>query len=91
MKKELEADPDTMFYLATDDKQEEAALREVFPNRILSNEDRCLRRDSVDGMHDALLDLYCLASTRKIIGSYFSSFTDIAADMHKIPKVIAGE
>ena len=91
MKKELEADPDTMFYLATDDKQEEAALREVFPDRILSNEDRCLRRDSVDGMHDALLDLYCLASTRKIIGSYFSSFTDIAADMHKIPKVIAGE
>ena len=74
-----------------DDKQEEAALREVFPDRILSNEDRCLRRDSVDGMHDALLDLYCLASTRKIIGSYFSSFTDIAADMHKIPKVIAGE
>ena len=42
-------------------------------------------------MHDALLDLYCLASTRKIIGSFFSSFTDIAADMHHIPKVIAGE
>lgn len=91
MRKELEADPDTMFYLATDDMDEEARLREAFPDRILSNQSRCLERDSIEGMHDALLDLYCLANTRKIIGSFFSSFTDIAADMHKIPKVIAGE
>lgn len=91
MRQELEADPDTMFYLATDDRNEEALLRKAFPDRILSNQKRCLQRDSVEGMQDALLDLYCLSSTRKIIGSYFSSFTDIAADMHGIPKVIAGE
>ncbi|MDO4262320.1 MAG: hypothetical protein Q4C82_09590 [Eubacteriales bacterium] len=91
MEAELLADPDTVFYLATDDKGEEARLRQAFPGRILSNETRCLRRDSVEGMHDALLDLYCLSATRKIIGSYFSSFTDIAADMRGIPKVIAGE
>lgn len=91
MKKELEEDPRTCFYLATDDMTEEARLREAFPGKILSNQRRCLERDSIEGMHDALLDLYCLANTRKIIGSYFSSFTDIAADMHKIPKVIAGE
>lgn len=90
MQKELEADPDTMFYLATDDMTEEQRLREAFPGRILSNQNRCLERDSVDGMHDAMLDLYCLAATRKIIGSYFSSFTDIAADMRGIPKIIAG-
>ena len=71
--------------------EEEKRLREVFPDRILSNQNRCLRRDSREGIQDALLDLYSLASTRKIIGSYFSSFTDIAADMHKIPLVIAGE
>ncbi len=91
MNRELLADPDTMFYLATDDMEEEKRLREVFPDRILSNQNRCLRRDSREGIQDALLDLYSLASTRKIIGSYFSSFTDIAADMHKIPLVIAGE
>lgn len=91
MRQELLKDPDTLFYLATDDKNEELCLREAFPDRILSNQKRCLRRDSIEGMHDALLDLYCLANTRKIIGSYFSSFTDIAADMKKIPKVIAGE
>ena len=91
MKKELAADPDTMFYLATDDMEEERRLRQAFPGRILSNQNRCLRRDSREGIEDALLDLYSRASTRKIIGSYFSSFTDIAADMHKIPLVIAGE
>lgn len=91
MERELLSDPDTCFYLATDDMSEEAVLRQAFPGRILSNQNRCLARDSVEGMHDALLDLYCLANTRKIIGSYFSSFTDIAADMHKIPKIIAGE
>lgn len=91
MKREAAEDPDTRFYLATDDFEEERILREAFPGRILSNEKRCLRRDSAEGIQDALLDLYCLASTRKIIGSYFSSFTDIAADMHKIPKIIAGE
>lgn len=91
MRQEIAADPDTTFYLATDDMEEEARLRKAFPNRILSNQQRCLRRDSKDGMQDALLDLYCLAATRKIIGSYFSSFTDIAADLHAIPLIIAGE
>lgn len=90
MNKELSRNPDTMFYLATDDLSEEEALRERFPGKIISNEERNLSRDSVEGIRDAMIDLYCLASTSKIIGSYFSSFTDIAADMRGIPKVIAG-
>ena len=42
-------------------------------------------------MQDALIDLWCLAASRKIIGSYWSSFTDTAADMGGIEKVIAGD
>lgn len=91
MKKELEADPEAMFYLATDDLSEEDKLRREFPGKIISNQERDLSRNSIAGIRDAMVDLYCLASTRKIIGSYFSSFTDIAADMHQIPKIIAGE
>lgn len=90
MNQEITADPQTMFYLATDDLSEEDALRERFPDRIISNQERNLSRDSVAGIQDAMVDLYCLASTKKIIGSFFSSFTDIAADMNQIPKVIAG-
>ncbi len=91
MRLELSQNPDAQFYLATDSPEEEAHLRTTFPGHILSNQNRCLRRDTQEGIEDALLDLYCLASTQKIIGSYFSSFTDIAADMHKIPKLIAGQ
>ncbi len=90
MKKEIAADPEVRFFLATDDKEEEALLRKTFPERIVSNENRTLRRDSLDGMHDALLDLYCLSSCKKIIGSYYSSFTDTAAALGNIPKLIAG-
>lgn len=91
MSEALAQDPDTMFYVATDDKTEEEALRKQFPGKIISNENRDLSRDSVNGIQDAMLDLFCLAATTKIIGSFFSSFTDIAADMHNIPKIIAGE
>ncbi|MBE5870286.1 MAG: hypothetical protein E7294_03345 [Lachnospiraceae bacterium] len=91
MDKELKEHPDTIFYLATDDRTEESRLRDAFGDLILSNKDRDLSRNSTAGIRDAMIDLYALASTKKIIGSYFSSFTDIAADMHGIPKVIAGE
>ena len=91
MQKEISLFPDTKFYLATDDLTEEANLRRIFPDRIISNETRDLSRDSISGIKDALLDLMCLAKTDKIIGSYFSSFTDIAADWNGIPKCVAGE
>ena len=90
MNREISANPDVKFFLATDDKDEEAFLRKTFPGRIVSNENRTLRRDSLDGMYDALLDLYCLSKCKKIIGSYYSSFTDTAAALGTIPKLIAG-
>ena len=90
MNREITENPDVKFFLATDDKDEEALLRKTFPGRIVSNENRTLRRDSLDGMYDALLDLYCLARCKKIIGSYYSSFTDTAAALGNIPKLIAG-
>ena len=90
MEKEIAENPDVKFFLATDDKEEEALLRKTFPGRIVSNENRTLRRDSLEGMYDALLDLYCLSACKKIIGSYCSSFTDTAAAISGIPKLIAG-
>ncbi len=91
MKKELTSHPESRFFLATDDQAEEELLRREFPGKIISNEHRTIDRNSVEGMKDALLDLYCLAASDKLIGSYWSSFTDIAADMRGIEKVIAGE
>ncbi len=78
MEKELSLHPETRFFLATDDQTEEDRLRALFPGKIISNQSRTIDRNSVAGMHDALLDLYCLAACDKLIGSYWSSFTDIA-------------
>ena len=89
MEKEIAVNADTCFYLATDDLSEESALRKYFGDRIISNETRDLSRDSISGIKDAMLDLFSLSNTSKIIGSYFSSFTDIAADMHDIEKIVA--
>ncbi len=90
MNREIHENPKVKFFLATDDREEEALLRRTFPGRIVSNENRTLRRDSLEGMYDAMVDLYCLASCKKIIGSYCSSFTDTAASLGNIPKLIAG-
>lgn len=91
MKAEIAADPEVRFFLATDEKKEEAILREHFGEKLLTNENRVIDRNSVQGMHDAMIDLFSLAATDKILGSYWSSFTDVAASMRGIPKVIVGE
>lgn len=91
MEQEIQADANVMFYLATDDKTEEAALRNHFSDRILSNKGRVLDRNSTQGIQDAVIDLFCLSRTDKILGSFYSSFTDIAADLQHIPKIIVGD
>ena len=91
MEAEIAADPEVKFFLATDEMKEEAILREHFGDRIISNENRVIDRNSVAGMHDAMIDLYGLAATDKILGSFWSSFTDVAAQMRGIPKLIVGE
>ncbi|OYP56737.1 hypothetical protein CG709_01140 [Lachnotalea glycerini] len=88
IEQELAVNPDAKFFVATDDITEENMLRERFPAQIFSNQNKTLSRNSIAGMHDALIDLMCLASTTKIFGSYFSSFTDIAADINHIEKIV---
>lgn len=91
IEQELKTQPDTKFYLATDDAKEEESLTARFKDSIITNQNKTLERDSIAGMHDALIDLYCLSKTDKIFGSYYSSFTDIAADMNGIEKIVVGQ
>lgn len=80
---ELNADPNTMFYLATDDNCIKEEFIKTYGNHIIttvSNTDR----NSLEGMLFAVYDLYCLSSTKKIIGSYYSSYTQVAAQIGHI-------
>jgi hypothetical protein len=87
MEMELELDREVQFYLATDSFEIEEKIRTHFPQRIISNK-RILRRDSTKGIQDALIDLKCLSLTQKIIGSYWSSFSETAALMGHIDLLI---
>ncbi len=79
MKKAVEEDPQTCFFLATDDWEEQRRMEEIFGERILSQPDKVLSRSSKEGMHSSVIDALCLSQTRYILGSYASIFSRFAA------------
>lgn len=90
MKKELETNNKVHFFVATDDTSVRTLLQNTFPGRIITQEFHKCHRDTLSGMKQAVVDLFCLARTTKIIGSYWSSFTDTAAEIGNTPLLIAG-
>lgn len=81
------ADPEARFFLATDDSALKARLAEQFPGRITQQECSGTRSD-LRGMEEAVVDLWTLARTSRIIGSFWSSYTDTAAEIGQIPLTI---
>ena len=71
-------DDTTLFYLATDSDEEKVALRKVFGNRIITSDSKA-DRGSVEGMQNAVTELFLLAKTSLIIGSFYSSFSETAS------------
>lgn len=88
MEAEILLDPQVRFFLATDSPQDEELLLEHFPDRIISHPKTSLDRGNPRAIQDAVIDLYCLAACRKLIGSYWSSFSDLAWKLRNIDKVI---
>jgi hypothetical protein len=78
MRTALDADPSVDFFVASDDAREVNRLREEFPGKIMSSEPRSLSRLTLDGIESAVIDLYALAATRRILGSYGSTFSRTA-------------
>lgn len=85
MQREVDADANVRFFLATDSLPLRAHLEKAFPGRIVAQPIRSVRRDTLSGMQDAVVDLFCLSRTRKLLGSYWSSFSDMAAELSGIP------
>lgn len=79
IEEEIKGNPAQQFYLATDDKTEEEHLLQMFPDNITVYEKQSLDRNDPIAIRDAVIDLYNLAHCKKIYGSYYSSFSDIAA------------
>lgn len=75
---EIEVDSDARFYVASDDLNEKQRLKKIFGDRIITPWKE-VRRDTGEGIKDAVVELYTLASTKKIYGSVHSSYSQLAA------------
>lgn len=78
--REMEEDSTVRFYLATDDEAVKQELRSRYGERIVTSDLR-LERGTLQGMKDAVVDLWCLGSTQKIYGSASSTYSTFAAQL----------
>ena len=91
MKEEINKNSGIKFFVSTDDYKVEEYLRNLFPHRIISHKKKSFSRNSSQGVQDALIDLYCLSNCSKLIGSYWSSFTDTAWQINGIDQITIRE
>lgn len=93
MNEEIYKNKNVVFFLATDCSETKRKIIDLFWDRVLSysfclsvNQKNFLQQRWIkEWMQDALLDLLTLSKTKKIIGSYGSSFSWLAAMWWNIP------
>ena len=83
MKDCVAAEPDVHFFLTTDCGDTERQLISLFGHKIITRA-RKISRNSADGLRDAVVDLFLLSRTSRILGSYYSTFSETAASIGNI-------
>jgi hypothetical protein len=85
MDAELVAEPRTNFFLATDSLETEERFRDHYWEAVMVNPDKrfvpSVHGRPKDNQRDAVIDMFALARTRKILGNNYSSFSRMAADI----------
>lgn len=81
MNKELESNPKTVFYLATDDINIRSQIIDLFQDKIIYTPTDSISRETQSGMIDAVIDFIALSRCHRIYGSYTSSFCEVASDI----------
>ena len=89
MQQEIQQDAGARFFIATDSPETYQTLQGHFGDRVFELKKDSLARDDPNAIAAAVADLYALGSCRKIIGSYWSSFTDTAAELNGIERIVA--
>lgn len=82
--KELETHSEMRIYLATDSEEVKSQMRNRY-GELLICADRQANRNTLSGIRDGIADMYTLSHTQKIYGSYYSSFSELAAELGHIP------
>lgn len=86
IREELAKNPRQKFFLATDDVPTKSRLLDLFGDSLLTRQDIAVR-EAENGVRDAVIDLMLLAGCLKLYGSYYSSFSEVAAAIGNVPFV----
>jgi hypothetical protein len=86
IEKEIALNPNVNFYLACDCSDTKQQLHRKYGEQMITNFNKS-DRTSKEGIQQALVELYALSRTKKIIGSYWSSFSHTAADISGIEEI----
>lgn len=81
----LQINPDAKFYLATDSDKTKMDFVGKYGNRTVISSPRSASRTSLDGIKDAVAEMFILANASKIYGSFYSSFSEAAAIIGNTP------
>ncbi|GHV40031.1 hypothetical protein FACS1894179_05900 [Bacteroidia bacterium] len=84
MDAEIEKNPFVNFYMASDSLEVKTRLLQRYGNRIITSGEKT-NRNTIKGIQRALVELYSLSKTNKILGSYWSSFSSTAAHLGDVP------
>ncbi|MEM6468419.1 MAG: hypothetical protein AAF802_02535 [Planctomycetota bacterium] len=76
----LASNPTGTVFLATDEPSIKDQMIRRFGSQIVYFEQENYARSNARNIENALVDLLCLAKTKNIYGSYFSTFSQVAAD-----------
>ncbi len=71
-------------YVATDDPSLKDHFKKTYPNQVIIYE-KTFGRDSLEGIEDAVIELFMLSRTSEIYGSYYSSYSEMASKIGKTP------
>lgn len=80
--------PEARVFLCTDDSEVKGQIISRYGNDKIITYNSTLNRHSLAGIRDAVVELYTLASTDIIYGSYYSSYTDMASQLFGTELVI---
>lgn len=75
---------DVTFYLATDSEEVKSEMAQIFGSRIITSPNKATR-GNLEGMEDALVEMYLLAATSRILGSSCSTYSMTAASIGRTP------
>ena len=80
----IENDNKVKFFLATDDAEVRTKFRRLFGWHCVTRD--VAERHSINGVEDAVVDMLLLSSCKRgVYGSYWSSFSEVAAEVGRCP------